>query len=82
MTTDHVPLNDKVALVTGAAGAIGFGICRRILEAGCYLAATDLPGEKLDGFVEDMNSIVPGRTIGIGIDVTNKESVAKGFDAV
>lgn len=75
----NLPLADKVALVTGAAGAIGFGICQRLLEAGCYLAATDLPGEKLDGFVEDMNKIVPGRTIGVGLDVTDKESVARGF---
>ncbi len=74
-----LPLENKVALVTGAAGAIGFGICQRLLEAGCYLAATDLPGEKLDGFVEDMNSIVPGRTIGLGLDVTDTNSVAEGF---
>ncbi len=78
-TKIELPLENKVVLVTGAAGAIGFGICQRLLEAGCNLVATDLPGEKLDGFVEDMNQIVPGRTIGVGIDVTNKESVAKGF---
>ena len=75
----NLPLENKVALVTGAAGAIGFGICQMLLEAGCYLAATDLPGEKLDGFVEDMNKIIPGRTIGLGLDVTDKNSVAQGF---
>ena len=31
-------------LVTGAAGAIGTGICQGLLEAGCLVAATDLPG--------------------------------------
>ncbi len=78
-TNAGLPLENKVALVTGAAGAIGFGVCQMLLEAGCYLAATDLPGEKLDGFVEDMNTIVPGRTIGIGLDVTDTNSVADGF---
>lgn len=78
-TNPNLPLANQVALVTGAAGAIGFGICQKLLEAGCYLAATDLPGEKLDGLVEDMNRIVPGRTIGLGLDVTDKNSVARGF---
>jgi hypothetical protein len=49
-----LPLKNKVALVTGAAGAIGYGVCRGLLENGCYLAATDLPGEKLDNFTADL----------------------------
>ncbi len=74
-----LPLANKVALVTGAAGAIGYGICRALLEKGCVLVATDLPGERLNGFVEDMEQIAPGRVMGAGIDVTDKDSVAKGF---
>ncbi|MDH5560438.1 MAG: bifunctional aldolase/short-chain dehydrogenase [Deltaproteobacteria bacterium] len=35
-------LSGKVALVTGAAGAIGSGICNRLLSEGCLVAATDL----------------------------------------
>ena len=76
---DDVPLENRIALVTGAAGAIGFGVCKRLLESGCYLVATDLPGDRLDGFVQDMNQIRSGRTIGVGIDVTDRESVADGF---
>ena len=77
-----LPLRDKVALVTGAAGAIGYGVCRMLLENGCYLAATDLPGPKLDGFVADIGSLGPDRVIGVGIDVTDKQSVSDGFARV
>jgi NAD(P)-dependent dehydrogenase (short-subunit alcohol dehydrogenase family) len=71
-------LEGKVALVTGAAGAIGFGVCKMLLENGCRLAASDLPGDKLDGFVKDMNEF-GGEVLGVAIDVTDAESVAAGF---
>ena len=74
-------LEGKVALVTGAAGAIGFGVCKMLLESGCRLAASDLPGEKLDDFVKDMKDI-GGEVIGVAIDVTDANSVAAGFKQV
>jgi NAD(P)-dependent dehydrogenase (short-subunit alcohol dehydrogenase family) len=77
-----LPLKNKIALVTGAAGAIGYGICRGLLEAGCYLVATDLPGKKLDDFVTDLKQIGGDRVIGIPIDVTDKKSVNEGFESV
>ena len=72
-------LNGKVALVTGAAGAIGFGICEVLLEQGCRIAATDLPGERLENFAKDLNELAPGQCAGIGLDVTDTESVKAGF---
>jgi len=75
-------LFNKIALVTGAAGAIGYGICRGLLEAGCHLAATDLPGKKLDDFIADLKQIGGDRVIGVAIDVTDKESVTRGFESV
>ena len=75
-------LKDKVALVTGAAGAIGYGICEVLLENGCTVVATDLPGEKLDSFAGDLDSIAPGQSIGVPLDVTDTESTKKAFDAV
>jgi NAD(P)-dependent dehydrogenase (short-subunit alcohol dehydrogenase family) len=77
-----LPLRNKVALVTGAAGAIGYGICRGLLEQGCHVAATDLAGEKLDRFVADLSPTGPDRMMGVPLDVTSKESVAAGFEAV
>jgi len=77
-----LPLKNKVALVTGAAGAIGYGICRGLLEKGCHLVATDLPGEKLDTFTADLKQTASDRLIGIPIDVTDEKSVVRGFENV
>ncbi|MHC4570837.1 MAG: SDR family NAD(P)-dependent oxidoreductase [Planctomycetota bacterium] len=77
-----LPLKNKVALVTGAAGAIGYGICQGLLEAGCHLAATDLTGEKLDGLFADLKEIADDRVIAVGFDVTDKASVTQGFEDI
>jgi len=76
------PLANKVALVTGAAGAIGYGICCTLLENGCHLVATDLPGEKLDSFTADIKQLAGDRVMGVAIDVTDRESINKGFEDV
>ena len=77
-----LPLKNKVAVVTGAAGAIGYGVCRGLLGAGCHLAATDLAGKKLDDFAADLKEIGGKRVIGVPIDVTDKASVAQGFENI
>jgi len=76
------PLRNKVALVTGAAGAIGAGICRGLLEKGCRVAATDLVPARLNELVEELSITARGRIIGVAIDVTKKDSVAHGFAEV
>ena len=60
-----------MAIVTGAAGAIGYGICRGLLERGCHVAITDLPGEKLDSFVAEFQKRDTARVIGVPMDVTD-----------
>jgi len=77
-----LPLKNKVALVTGAAGAIGYGICCGLLEKGCHLVATDLPGKKLDDFTADLKQMAGDRMIGAPIDVTDEESVVRGLESV
>jgi NAD(P)-dependent dehydrogenase (short-subunit alcohol dehydrogenase family) len=77
-----LPLKNKVALVTGAAGAIGYGICCGLLEKGCHLVATDLPGKKLDSFTADLKQIAGDRVTGIPIDVTDEDSVVRGLESV
>jgi len=74
-----------VALVTGAAGAIGEGICRELLAAGAHVAASDLAGERLDSLVEELTAEAPGRVLGVPLDVTDPDGpggVAAGFNAV
>jgi NAD(P)-dependent dehydrogenase (short-subunit alcohol dehydrogenase family) len=75
-------LQDKVALVTGAAGAIGYGVCQVLLEHGCRLTASDLAGARLDDFTKEIDAAAPGRVRSVAMDVTDKASVAAGFQAV
>ncbi len=76
------PLQNEIALVTGAAGAIGSGICRGLLANGAYVAAADLAREALDDLVRELNPLAPGRIMGVAMDVTAAASVAAGFGAV
>lgn len=76
------PLHNKIAVVTGAAGAIGAGICRSLLEHGYHVAATDLVQESLDDLVKELESLAPHRIMGVKMDVTDKESVTAGFAEV
>ena len=59
------PLQNEVALVTGAAGAIGAGICRGLLAKGAHVAAADLAREALDNLVRELNPDLP-RPLGGG----------------
>jgi NAD(P)-dependent dehydrogenase (short-subunit alcohol dehydrogenase family) len=81
-SAEDMALKNKVALVTGAAGAIGYGVCLGLLEQGAHLAATDLPGKKLDRLTADLKAIAGERVIGVSLDVTDKNSVARGFESV
>jgi len=72
----------SVALVTGAAGAIGSGICEALLAQGCHVAASDLPGAALDGLVEELSQRHPSLIVGTAVDVTQAASVAAGFAQV
>lgn len=76
------PLRNKVALVTGAAGAIGAGICRELLSRGCRVAAADIVPRNLDALVAELQSEAPDRIRGVIMDVTAKASVADGFRTV
>jgi len=75
-------LGGQVALVTGAAGAIGSAICERLLDGAAHVAVTDLAGPALESLVERLSERFPERVTGIPLDVTDVASVAAGFDAV
>jgi rhamnose utilization protein RhaD (predicted bifunctional aldolase and dehydrogenase)/NAD(P)-dependent dehydrogenase (short-subunit alcohol dehydrogenase family) len=77
-----LPLGHQVALITGAAGAIGSGIAQELLEQGCHVAVTDLEGEALTRLVEELKYAFGPRVIGVPLDVTDPKSVSEGFNAV
>ena len=65
--------------MTGAAGAIGSGICEELLANGCHVAVTDIPGDNLTGLVEELKAGYGARVLGVALDVTDPESVRLGF---
>ena len=63
---DELPLAREVAVITGAAGAIGSAIAQGLLENGCHVAVTDLAGQALDNLVADLKGTFGDRVTGRG----------------
>ena len=76
------PLAGRVALVTGAAGAIGSGIAEHLLEAGAHVAVTDLGGDSLEQLAATLTGKFPDRVLPVALDVSDPESVSRGFGEV
>ena len=69
-------LKDKVAIVTGAAGTIGRGICRQLASEGMRVAVADLAQDDVDGFAQEIKAS-GGSALGIAVDVTSRKSTGK-----
>src|ERR1039458_5982011 len=63
LSTGEPALGREVALVTGAAGAIGSAIAEGLLEQGCHVALTDLPGAALDNIGAELKKMYGGGVI-------------------
>ncbi len=75
-------LSREVALITGAAGAIGLGVAEQLLQNGCHVALTDLPGENLESAAGRLSERFGKRVIAVPLDVTDEGSVKSGFGRV
>ena len=68
-------LQNKVAIVTGAASGLGLATCKELAAAGATVVGFDLEQTSLDKALDaDMT--------GIAVDVSNESSVKAGIDAV
>lgn len=72
-------LENKVALVTGAAGGIGRGIAIRFAEEGAKVGVLDLHEEASQLVVEEI-SAAGGEAVALGADVGDEEQVAAAVD--
>jgi len=80
--SNALPLDHQVALVTGAAGAIGSGIAQELLEQGCHVAVSDLQGDALSRLVDELTASFGPRVMGVHLDITDPQSVKEGFGTV
>lgn len=71
-------LQDKVALVTGAASGIGREIARLFAAEGAKVAIADLNQAGADATARELRA-KGGKAVGIAMDVTGEEQVEAGF---
>ena len=81
MSEVTLKFDDRVAVVTGAAGNIGLATCRMFCEAGVKIAATDISVETVE------SCIAPLKERGFDIrayaqDVTDREAVRETFGRI
>ena len=71
-------LAGKVALVTGAAGAIGAAISRNLQRAGVHVAMLDLSTDGLAAMTAELAKDSPGggKTLALTVDIGDPEAIA------
>lgn len=72
----------RVAVVTGAARGIGFGIAQRLAAEGASIALVDLDEEAASEAAVRLDLVEPARAIGVGCDVSDAGAVAAAIDRV
>lgn len=72
-------LENRVAIVTGAAGGIGREICRRFMEEGTRIIALDVNAAALDKLVADLGA-GDERLFCIAVDITDYAEVKAAVD--
>jgi 3-hydroxybutyrate dehydrogenase len=74
-------LNDKVAIVTGAASGIGKKIAETFAKEGAKVVIADLNLDQANAAAKDITS-QNGRAMAVKMDVTNESEVDKAVDQV
>ena len=74
-------LQNKVAVVTGAASGIGKEIARTYLREGAKVAIADLNTDAANAAAKELDS-TGNLAMGVAMDVANEDQVNKGIDAV
>lgn len=73
-------LEGKSAIVTGGAQGLGEAICLRLSQEGCKVVVADINKKGVDSTVEKIKKQFNGGAMGIVVDVTDEEDVAKLID--
>jgi rhamnulose-1-phosphate aldolase/alcohol dehydrogenase len=71
-----------IALVTGAAGAIGRAVARRLAREGAHVVVADVDGAGATRVADEIvKEAGPARAVGVALDVTGEASVEAGIRA-
>ncbi|MEM5299708.1 SDR family NAD(P)-dependent oxidoreductase [Burkholderia sp. JPY481] len=81
MNSSEKTSSSDVAIVTGGAKGIGFGIANALAREGVRVALFDLDPDALETAVQALRKVQPDCT-GIKVDVTSAESVDTAIDNV
>lgn len=76
-----MPMQDKIAVVTGAASGIGLEIAHAFARAGAQVCIADLSLEAGRSAAEEIQRR-GGRAMAVAMDVTDEQAVEQGFDQV
>jgi meso-butanediol dehydrogenase / (S,S)-butanediol dehydrogenase / diacetyl reductase len=74
-------LRGKVAIVTGAVGAIGHGICRTLAGEAMRVVVADLVQDQCNRFADELKAS-GGTAMGVAVDVTSRESTRRMVETV
>lgn len=75
-------LDNKIAIVTGAASGIGLAIAHRYAAAGAKVAIADLKLEAAQAAADAINAEHAGAAMAVAMDVTSEDQVNAGVAAV
>lgn len=74
-------LEDKKAVVTGAAQGLGAAIVQHLADEGCDVVGWDVNEAGMRATADDISERTGQRVFGLEIDVTNADSVRRGVEA-
>ena len=75
-------LEDRVAIVTGAARGIGKGIATRLIAEGAKVAIADINVEGADAAAAEFNAATTDSAFAIATDISDRDSVTQTVAAV
>jgi 2-deoxy-D-gluconate 3-dehydrogenase len=78
---DKFRMDGRVAIVTGGAGLLGAEFCRTLAEAGASVVVADLDAARAEHVAAGLRA-AGGKAIGLGLDVTQLESVTRAIGQI
>jgi 3-oxoacyl-[acyl-carrier protein] reductase len=79
---EHLPFENKVALITGSARGIGRAIAEKLAQRGASVVIADLRAELATATAQEIAANTGQRSLAVAVDVVNAESVKAMMERV